>query len=332
MIRATIVLRAAEGCQNKEIAADLRIEPNTVTLWRSRFLIHRIMGIERDAPRPTPSKPPPPELVERILHKTLHGKPKGATHWSTRSLARAVGVNHMMVHRVWTAHHLSPHKIRAFKISKDPKFSEKVRDIVGLYMDPPTKAVVFCMDEKTQIQALDRTQTILPIRPGLPETRTHDYRRHGTIDLLAALNVLDGTVITEFRRRHRHREFLLFLRAIDEQVPKELAVHLVLDNLSGHKGDKVRRWLKKHPRFQLHYTPTSSSWINLVERWFLDLTEKRIRRGTSQSVPQLVEAIKEYVEAYHECPRPFVWKSKSEDILRKVERYRERLTAAMATT
>lgn len=245
-------------------------------------------------------------------------------------MAQELGVNHMMVHRVWQAHHLKPHKIRTFKISKDLKFAEKVRDIVGLYMDPPARAAVFCVDEKTQIQALDRTQTILPIRPGLPETRTHDYRRNGTINLFAALNFLDGTVITEFRRRHRHREFLLFLRAIDERVPKELEIHLVLDNLGSHKGDKVKRWLRKHIRFHLHYTPTGSSWINLVERWFLDLTEKRIRRGTFRSVPELIAAIKEYVAAYHEYARPFVWTAKCDDILKKVEKYRERMAAAIA--
>lgn len=328
VLRANIVLRAAEGIRNKEIAAQLHVQPNTVTLWRRRFFLQRIAGIERDAPRPVPTRPIPQELVDEILDKTLHQKPAGATHWSTRSLAKEVGVSHMVVHRVWKAHHLEPHRVRTFKVSKDPRFVEKIRDIVGLYLDPPEKAAVFCADEKTQIQALDRTQTILPIRPGLPETRTHDYRRHGTINLYAALNTLDGTVITEFRRRHRHREFLLFLRAIDERVPPELTVHLVLDNLSSHKGDRVRRWLGKHPRFHLHYTPTGTSWVNLVERWFLDLTEKRIRRGTFRSVPQLIAAIKEYVAAYQKSPRPFVWRAKCDDILRKVEKHRERLAAA----
>lgn len=328
--RASIVLRAAEGYTNKEIVAELGCHPDTVTLWRRRFLSHRLQGIEHDAPRPTPRLPLPKDLVDRILRTTLQEKPRGATHWSTRSLARVIGVNHVAIHRVWRAHHLAPHKVRTFKLSNDKKFAEKVRDIVGLYMNPPDKAAIFCFDEKTQIQALDRTQTRLPIAPNLPETRTHDYKRNGTINLFAALNLLDGKVITAFQKRNRHREFLFFLRRVDERVPRELAVHVVLDNGSSHKGDTIRRWMKRHPRFHLHYTPTSSSWINLVERWFLDLTEKRIRRGTFQSVPELILAIQEYAATYNEAPRPFVWTAKCEDILRKVERYRERLVAANA--
>lgn len=317
VLRACIVLQAAEGLQNKEIANRLGTNRHTVELWRRRFLLHRLNGMEKDAPRQGRKPRIPPEVVDTILHKTLHEKPRGATHWSTRSLARAIGVSHATVHRVWKAYRLQPHRVRTFKLSKDPRFAEKVRDIVGLYLNPPRKAAVFSVDEKTQIQALDRTQTILPIRPGLPETRTHDYRRNGQTDLFAALNILDGTVMTQFHRRHRHREFLVFLRTIDQNVDPDLEIHLVLDNLSTHKHEKVKRWFTKHPRFHTHFTPTSASWINQVERWFSELTQKRIRRGTFHNVRELVNAIKEYVETYHENPRPFLWTAEADQILQK---------------
>lgn len=317
VLRASIVLQAAEGLENREIAANLGTNRHTVALWRRRFLLHRLNGMEKDAPRQGRKPRIPPEVVDTILHKTLYEKPRGATHWSTRSLGRAIGVSHTTVHRVWRAHRLQPHRVRTFKVSKDPRFAEKVREIVGLYLDPPQKAAVFCVDEKTQIQALDRTQTILPIRPGLPETRTHDYRRNGQTDLFAALNILDGTVITQFHRRHRHREFLVFLRTIDQSVDPGLEIHLVLDNLSAHKHGKVKRWFTLHPRFHTHFTPTGASWLNQVERWFSDLTQKRIRRGTFQNVRELVDGIKEYVETYHENPRPFLWTAKPDQILTK---------------
>lgn len=327
VLRARIVLGAAEGRQNKEIAATLGAEPDTVSLWRRRFHALRLEGIRKDAPRPGRKPEIPQETVDRILHKTLHEKPRGATHWSTRALAKEAGVSRETVRRVWKLYRLKPHLVRRFKVSKDPEFAEKVRDVVGLYLNPPEKAVVLCMDEKTQIQALDRTQTILPIRPGLPESRTHDYRRNGTVDLFAALNVLDATVVAEFHRRHRHKEFLVFLRTIDETVPEEFDVHVILDNYRTHKHDRVKRWLRRHPRFHFHFVPTGSSWLNLVERWFSELTQKRIRRGTFKNVPELIRAIKEFLEIYMEDPRPFVWTAKVDDILRKVAKNRELLVS-----
>jgi len=318
VLRASIVLQAAQGLQDKEIAANLETNRHTVALWRRRFLLHRLDGMEKDAPRQGRKPRIPLEVVDAILNKTLYEKPRGATHWSTRSLAQIIGVSHATVQRVWKAHRLQPHRVRTFKVSKDPRFAEKVRDIVGLYLNPPEKAAIFSVDEKTQIQALDRTQTILPIRPGLPETRTHDYRRNGQTDLFAALNILDGTVMTQYHRRHRHREFLVFLRTIDQNVDPEFEIHLVLDNLSAHKHGKVERWFTRHPRFHVHFTPTSATWINQVERWFSNLTEKRIRRGTFRSVAELVRAINEYVEVYHENPHPFLWTAKPDQILRRV--------------
>jgi len=319
VLRAKIVLKAADGLQNKDIAQSLDTHPDTVSLWRRRFYVLRLEGIRRDAPRPGRMPQIPKEVVDRILKKTLHEKPSGATHWSTRTMAKAVGVSRETVRRVWKAHRLKPHLTRNFKLSRDPLFAEKVRDVVGLYLNPPEKAAVLSVDEKTQIQALDRTQTILPIRPGLPEGRTHDYRRNGTIDLFAALDVLTGAVVTEFHHRHRHQEFLVFLRTLDQCVPPELDVHLVLDNLSAHKHERVKRWFKRHPRFHAHFVPTGSSWLNMVERWFSELTQKRIRRGTFRNVRELVKAIEEFLTAYHENPRPFIWVARADDILKKVE-------------
>lgn len=328
VLRAQIILKAAQGLENKQIAQELGTHPDTVGLWRSRFHTCRLDGIRKDAPRPGRKTKIPKELVDTILHKTLHEKPRGATHWSTRSMARAVGTSHITVHRVWKLYRLQPHRVRTFKISKDPLFAEKVRDIVGLYLNPPEKAIVFCVDEKTQIQALDRTQTILPIRPGLPEGRTHDYRRNGQTDLFAALNTLEGTVMVQFHRRHRHQEFLVFLRTIDEAVPAEYEIHLVLDNLSAHKHEKVVRWLARRPRIHLHWTPTGATWMNLVERWLNELTQKQIRRGSFPSVHALKQAILEFLEVYHQDPRPFVWTARPEDILRKVAINRHLLETA----
>ena len=288
----------------------------------------RLEGICKDAPRPGRIPEIPQDIVDTILQKTLHEKPSGETHWSTRTMAKTVGVSRETVRRIWKAHRLKPHLIRKFKISKDPCFPEKVRDVVGLYLNPPEKAVVLCVDEKTQIQALDRTQTILPIRPGLPESRTHDYRRNGTIDLFAALDALTGTVLTEFHHQHRHQEFLMFLRTIDETISQDLDIHLVLDNLQTHKHERVKRWFQRHPRFYVHFVPTGSSWLNLVERWFGNLTEKRIRRGTFKSVRDLIKAIREFLSTYHENPRPFIWTAKAEDILQKVALNRQLLVSA----
>jgi transposase len=328
VLRAGIVLRAAQGTENRTIAEEFHTDADTVARWRRRFLVHRLNGIQKDAPRPGRKPRLPSALVDRIVERTLREKPPGATHWSSRTLARAMGVSQSTVVRVWRMYHLKPHRIRTFKLSRDPKFVEKVRDVVGLYLSPPDKAVVLCVDEKTQIQALDRTQTILPIRPGLPESRTHDYRRNGRTDLFAAFNTLDGTVLTACHPRHRHQEFLLFLRAIDEHVPEELGIHIVLDNSSVHKEKSVVRWLRRHPRFHTHFTPTSSSWVNQVERWFDELTDKRIRRGTFKNVPELIRAIEEYVATYQQNPRPFVWTATPEEIFRKVAKNRELLDSA----
>jgi len=328
ILRANIVLNAADSLDNQTIAEKLETHPDTVSLWRRRFQWMRLEGISKDAPRPGRIPEIPQKVIDKILHKTLHEKPPGETHWSTRTMARTVGVSRETVRRVWKAHRLKPHLIRKFKISKDPCFPEKVRDVVGLYLNPPEKAVVLCVDEKTQIQALDRTQTILPIRPGLPESRTHDYRRNGTIDLFAALNALTGTVLTEFHHHHRHQEFLMFLRTIDETISQDLDIHLVLDNLQTHKHEQVKRWFQRHPRFYVHFVPTGSSWLNLVERWFGNLTEKRIRRGTFKSVRDLIKAIREFLSTYHENPHPFIWTAKADDILQKVALNRQLLMSA----
>ncbi|MGH9896599.1 MAG: IS630 family transposase, partial [bacterium] len=290
--------------------------------WRSRFHRLRVGGIQKDAPRPGRVPTVPQETVDRIVHATLHEKPRGATHWSTRSMAGRVDVSHMTVQRVWKLYNLQPHRTRSFKLSRDKKFVEKLVDVVGLYMNPPEKAVVLSIDEKPQIQALERAQTILPVRPGVPEGRSHDYRRNGKIDLFAALNTLDGTVITEFHHRHRNQEFLHFLRTVDARVAPELDVHMIMDNLSVHKHDNVERWLVRHPRFRFHFVPTGSSWLNAVENWFGRLTDKQIRRGSFASVPQLKKAIKEYVAAYMANPRPFVWTKSVDEILSKIQQTR----------
>jgi transposase len=314
---------AAEGIQNKEIAEELHARPKTVTLWRSRFVIQRLQGMLRDAPRPGRKPRISQRKIDRIVDITLHTKPHGATHWTTRTLAGEMGVSHMTVKRVWEAHRLQPHRERSLKLSSDPQFNEKVRDIVGLYMNPPDKAMVICVDEKPGIQALDRSQTILPLRPGMPASRSWDYKRNGTIDLFAALSVLDGTVVTEFHRRHRHQEFLIFLRTIDENVPEELDVHMVLDNLRTHTQPDVKRWFERHPRFKLHFTPKDGSWLNLVESWLTQLTEKQIRRNSFPNATALTKAIREFVKEYQKHPRPFVWTVDADEILRKVAKLRQ---------
>jgi transposase len=320
--RARVVLAAAEGRENKDIAAELNISRGAVARWRDRFAATGIAGIKKDAPRG--GRPPKQrqDLVRRIVEMTTQQKPANATHWSTRTLAEALGTNHALVSRVWRAHGLKPHLHRTFKVSNDPHFAEKLIDVVGLYLDPPEHALVLCVDEKSQIQALDRTQKSLPIYPGRCATMTHDYKRNGTTTLFAALDMLEGRLIAQCMPRHRHQEFIKFLNQIDAETPAELDLHLIVDNYATHKHPKVQAWLKRHKRFHLHFIPTSSSWLNLVERWFREITDKRIRRGAFKSVAQLIEAIRAYIDEHNDHPRPFVWTAKAEDILEKVRRAR----------
>ena len=313
--RARIILLASEGESNHRIAELLGVSRPTIVLWRNRFLEDRMAGLE-DAPRSGCGKGVNERLVERIVRITQFEKPKDGTHWSTRSLAKRVGVSHMTVHRIWREHNLQPHRSETFKISQDPDFVPKIRDIVGLYLNPPDHALVLSVDEKTQIQALDRTQPLLPMRPGLAERGTHDYVRHGTTSLFAALDVVHGTVIAACHRRHRHQEFLTFLQTVDQQIPVDLDLHLILDNYGSHKHPRVREWLRNHPRFHFHFTPTGASWLNQVEIWFSILTQKRIRRGVFSSVKKLETTLQNYVSTYNQNPRPFVWTKSAKYILR----------------
>ena len=330
MLRAHILLRAADGRQNLEIARELHTQPNTVALWRQRYRLHGLRGVENDASRPGRLPSIPSRAVDVVLRKTLHEHPTGATHWSTRTLAETTGLSQSTISRIWRRHRLQPHRVRSFKVSRDKHYIEKVHDVVGLYLNPPEHAVVLSVDEKTQIQALDRTQTILPLRPGLPETRTHDYRRHGHIDLFAALNTLNGTVVTEFHLRHRNREFRLFLDTLDRTIPEEFEVHAILDNLSVHKHRSVKRWLTRHPRFHFHFVPTSASFMNQVERWFKRLTDTRIRRGTFRSVPALKAAIDEFVATYNTDPRPFIWTATADRLVTSWKHARDRLNVEVS--
>lgn len=330
VLRAKIILRAADGVQNKQIAEELGAQPNTCALWRSRFYRLRLAGIEQDAPRPGGPFTLPDTTIQAIVHDTLHTPPPNATHWSVRTMARRHGVSPDTVQRIWKARRLQPHRVEHYKLSRDKHFEQKLRDVVALYLNPPEHALVLSVDEKTQIQALDRTQAILPLRPGVPERQTHDYRRNGTTDLFAALNVLNGRIIGECHKRHRAKEFLAFLRTLDRSTPAELDLHLILDNLSTHKTAQVKRWVLRHPRFHFHFVPTSSSWLNQVERWFNDLTQKRIRRGTFHSELELIQALKLYIETYNEVPRPFEWRATADQILLKVTR--NRLNVALAGT
>jgi transposase len=308
--------------ENKDIAADLKISRGAVGRWRDRFAESGIAGLEKDAPRG--GRPPKErdELVRRIIDTTTQKKPTNATHWSTRTLAKALGTNRSLVNRVWQAHGLKPHLSRTFKVSNDPHFAEKLIDVVGLYLDPPEHALVLCVDEKSQIQALDRTQKSLPIYPGRCATMTHDYKRNGTTTLFAALDMLEGRLIGQCMPRHRHQEFIKFLKQIDTETPPDLDLHLIVDNYATHKHPNVKTWLKRHKRFHLHFIPTSSSWLNLVERWFREITDKRIRRGVFRSVAQLIEAIRAYIDEHNSDPKPFVWTAKAQDILEKVRRAR----------
>jgi transposase len=319
-LRARMILRCAEGFTNTQVAIQVHVRIATVGKWRQRFVDRRLDGL-LDEPRPGAPRKVSDADVERALAMTLESTPKDATHWSTRSLAKESGLSRSTVGRIWRAFALQPHRSETFKLSKDPLFIDKVRDIVGLYMAPPDHALVLCVDEKSQIQALNRTQPLLPMRPGQVERRTHDYARHGTTSLFAALDVKTGTVIGELHRRHRSLEFRKFLDTIDEAVPSDLDVHLVLDNYGTHKTASVRRWLAKHPRFHVHFTPTSASWLNLVERFFAALTEKQIRRGVHRSVRELETAIKNYLAVTNESPKPFVWTKSADEILASVARY-----------
>jgi transposase len=319
-LRARIVLLASEGVPNHAIAARLGTSRPTVRLWRSRFQARGAPGLQQDAPRPGRKKAISPEVVKRVVEATLHSPPRGATHWSTRTLAKAQGLSHMTVHRIWKQHGLQPHRVETFKLSRDPQFVEKLRDIVGLYLDPPDKALVLSVDEKSQIQAPERTQPGLPLKRGRCGTLTHDYKRHGTTTPYAALCLLDGKVIGQCLPRHRSREFIRLLITLDHQTPADLDLHLIVDNSSTHKSPPVQRWLKRHPRFQLHFTPTSSSWLNLVERWFREITRKRIRRGSFASVQELLAAILEYLDEYNRAPKRFVWTKSADMILAKIKR------------
>jgi transposase len=325
--RARIVLACAEGLDNKDIADRLDINTATVGKWRRRFLDLRLDGLA-DEPRPGAPRTITDEIVERVITKTLEEKPRTATHWSTRRMAEAVGLSQTAISRVWRAFGLKPHLSETFKLSTDPFFVEKVRDVVGLYMNPPEHAIVLSVDEKSQVQALDRTQPLLPMTPGQAERGTHDYVRNGTTSLFAALNVATGQVIGKCYRRHRQQEFLRFLNEIDAQVEREpgVEIHIILDNYGTHKTAAVKRWFERHPGYRLHFTPTSGSWLNQVERFFAAITEERIRRGVFRSVAALEKAITEYLAAHNEDPRPFVWTADADLILNRVKRVCERIS------
>jgi transposase len=320
VLRAKIVLAAAEGKLNCEIAAELKTGMKTVCQWRNRFAKSGLSGIEKDAPRGGRPATTRVKVAAEIVRVTTTQKPRAATHWSTRTLAAELGVSRAMVHRVWQANRLQPHRVKTFKLSSDPQFAEKLVDVVGLYMNPPEHALVICVDEKSQIQAVDRTQKGLPMHPGRLGTMTHDYKRHGTTTLFAALLVEDGLVIDKCLPRHRHQEWLKFLKHIDASTDPDRELHLIVDNYATHKHPKVKRWLARHPRFHMHFTPTSSSWLNMVERWFRELTQKRLRRGTFTSVRQLQAAIVEYVEEHNEHAKARKWRALPENILAKVRR------------
>jgi transposase len=322
--RSRIVLLAAEGLTNTEIAGQVGVSRNMVMTWRSRFAEHRLDGLT-DEPRPGRPRTISDEQVDAVITKTLESTPKDATHWSTRSMAKQTGLTQTAVSRIWRAFGLQPHRQDAFKLSKDPLFVDKVHDVVGLYLNPPERAVVLCVDEKSQIQALDRTAPILPLLPGVPERATHDYKRAGTSSLYAALDLTTGQVIGRLHSRHRAIEFKQFLQTIDREVPAGLDVHIVLDNSSTHKTPAIRRWLLAHPRFQLHFTPTSSSWLNLVERWFAELTTKTLRRGTHRSVRALNTDIRAWIETWNDDPNPYVWTKTADQILESIARYCDRI-------
>jgi transposase len=321
--RARIIQRAAEGAQSKDIAKKLGVSRPTVQLWRERFLALRLEGLEKDAPRPGRIPDIPEAKVRAVVKATLQTTPPNATHWSTRSMAQAQGLSRMAVQRIWKQHNLKPHLVRTFKISRDKQFVEKLHDVVGLYLNPPARSLVLCVDEKSQIQALDRTQPGLPMKKGRCGTMTHDYKRNGTTTLFAALSMLDGKVIGDCMPRHRHQEFIRFLDKIDAETVPALDLHLIIDNYATHKHPRVTSWLRRHPRFHLHFIPTSSSWLNMVERWFREITDKRIRRGSFASVPELIAAIEAYLAGHNQNPRIFTWTATAERILAKVAKSKE---------
>ena len=318
--RARMVLGCAAGRDNKTVARQVRVAPATVGKWRRRFIERRVAGL-LDEPRPGAPRQITDAQIEDVIVRTLESTPRGATHWSTREMARATGMSAMSISRIWRAFGLQPHRTETFKLSPDPLLIEKVRDIVGLYLHPPTHAVVFCVDVKPQIQALDRTAPLLPLRPGQVERGTHDYQRHGTTSLYAALDTKTGTVMGQTFSRQRAREFRTFLNRIDDNVPADLDVHIILDNASAHKSATIRRWLVQHPRFHFHFTPTYSSWMNLVERWFSALTTKQIRRGSHRSVGELITAIQEFIDVHNETGKPYVWVKTADEILASIARF-----------
>jgi transposase len=324
--RAGIILESAEGYSNVAVAKRLRVSRLTVGKWRGRFLKGRLDGL-LDEPRPGAPRSVSDERVEQVVALTLEATPKGATHWSSRDMAKRVGLSHMTVSRIWRAFGLQPHRAETFKLSPDPLLVEKVRDIVGLYMNPPDNALVLCVDEKSQIQALERTQPLLPMRPGQVERRTHDYKRHGTTSLFAALHTVSGRVIGQLHRRHRAIDLRKFLDTIDEQVPAGLEVHLIMDNLSTHKSPPIKHWLAKRPRFHVHFTPTYGSWLNLVERWFALLEQKQLKRGSHRSRWELEQAIKEFIDVTNQTPKPFVWTKTADAILASIARFAQRTLA-----
>lgn len=326
--QARALLLAADGVANTTIATQIGVTPMTVRAWRGRFDAQGLNKFAKVAPGRGRKATISQEVVEQIVDLTQNTTPEGETHWSTRTMAKRVGVSKDTVQRVWSARGLKPHLVKTFKLSNDPRFEEKLIDVVGLYLNPPENAIVLCMDEKSSVQALDRTQPSLPMVRGRAATMTHDYKRNGTTTLFAALDVLTGRVIGSCLPKHRHSEFLTFLKTIDTQVPDGLDVHLILDNYATHKHPKVQAWLGKHPRFHMHFTPTSSSWLNLVERWFRELTDKALRRGVFHSVPDLIAKIEGYLAAHNDDPKPFVWTATAEDILTKVSRGRVALQVA----
>lgn len=324
-LRARIVLGCAGGGANQDVAARLGVTGQTVCKWRERFRVKRLEGLA-DEPRPGAPRSLSDAKVGEVVSRTLETMPSAGTHWSIRRMAKATGLSRDAVHRIWRAFGLKPHLVETFKLSRDPFFAEKVRDIAGLYLHPPERAIVLCVDEKAQVQALQRTQPLLPLRPGQPERRTHDYTRHGVTSLFAALDVATGQVMGQCQRRHRHQEFLKFLGAVEDAVPEGLAVHLVMDNYATHKTPRIRRWLHRRPHWHVHFTPTGASWLNQVERFFAQISERRIRRGSFMSVAQLEEAIMDYLDHHNRESRPFVWTATPEKILKRVERFCERIT------
>ncbi len=323
--RCKIILAAAQGQADRQIASDLRINFKTVALWRGRFREQGVGCLWEVASGRGRKAVYSARKIKTIIQATLQSKPRGATHWSCRSMAKAQGVSKATIQRIWRSHNLRPHRVKSFKLSRDSQFLEKLTDVVGLYLNPPEKALILCVDEKSQIQALDRTQPGLPLKKGRCGTMTHDYKRNGTTTLFAALELADGKVIGQCYARHRHQEFMRFLKRLEDEFPQELMLHMVMDNYGTHKHPKVKAWLKRHPRFIPHFIPTSSSWLNLVERWFAELTGKRIRRGTFVSVPDLIAAIDEFMAAWNDDPQPFVWTATVDSIVKKLQRCRQTL-------